>query len=531
MKKPLVFSLTASILLATNINAQSMYEKFQEMQTQIELLQSEVIFLKQQTALNNDSDPQDEDLLEDENKEDKNEEQEVSEDEEDDLEETLEYFDAKISKLNKATSGNHLKLSADYRFSLDHISYKMANGDEINNDSFMSNRLWINTFYKANNQLSFRAQLAYQKAFGSRSGTNATMADPAYNGYENFDWITNENAYDGQIRLKSTYFLYKNDTFAGLDLPWTFSIGRRPSTNGHLIHLREDDSSSSPMGHTINVEFDGLSSKFTLFQEWGTYVKLCAGRGLSNADVKFSPTPYAKTSDIPDIDLLGLIFVPYNDGHYSFNTQFYYANNLIDMKDPNANNKSMGFETVGGLSSASANFIAQGIGHELSDFLDESLFFVSGAYTKTDPKEDKSMLGSSNQEEGYSYWIGVQFPSLISNDGKWGFEFNHASQYFRSITYAEDTNIGSKVAARGNAYEAYFTQNLIKNYLSMQIRFTHIDYKYTGSNGFFGSTSGRSMNIDKIKQAANAGDTQAKAMLSNVVDKAQDIRFYLRYRY
>ena len=61
MKKPLVFSLTASILLATNINAQSMYEKFQEMQTQIELLQSEVIFLKQQTALNNDSDPQDED--------------------------------------------------------------------------------------------------------------------------------------------------------------------------------------------------------------------------------------------------------------------------------------------------------------------------------------------------------------------------------------------------------------------------------------------------------------------------------------
>jgi hypothetical protein len=82
--------------------------------------------------------------------------------------------------------------------------------------------------------------------------------------------------------------------------------------------------------------------------------------------------------------------------------------------------------------------------------------------------------------------------------------------------------VGSKLAARGDAYEAYFTEYLIEDVLSMQLRYTYIDYKYTGSNGFFGSTTGTPSLISNIT-AAQGG--------AFVVDKAQDIRFYLRYRY
>ncbi|MCW9025670.1 MAG: DUF3373 family protein, partial [Thiovulaceae bacterium] len=496
MNKPLFISLISVTLLSTNIYAESMYERFQTMQKELETLKQEVATLKEEknskSEMQKDADEESDAIIEIKSK---NEESE-----EDDLEETLDFFDSRISKLNRATSGNRLKLGADYRFTLDNIKYTMADKSKAKNDALMTNRLWVNMFWKANNELSFHAQVAYQKAYGARSGAS----NPASSSYENFDWITNENAYDGLMRLKNAYFFYQNDTFASLDIPWTFSIGRRPSTNGHLINFRDNDGASSPMAHTVNVEFDGLSSKFSLLKDWGTYVKFCAGRGMSNAAPKFSTTPYSETTDIPEIDLVGLIFVPFNNGHYSFNTQYYYANNLID--SISLTDQSQGFDTVGGLHSFTANIMIQGIGNEWSEFLDDSTLFISGAYTKTNPKNNKRMLygavdagGATQTGEskiGYSYWIGTQFPSLISKDGKWGLEFNHGSQYFRSITYAEDTNIGSKVAVRGDAYEAYFTEYLVEKYLSMQIRYTYIDYDYTGSNGFFGETSGASYSIE-----------------------------------
>ncbi|XXF43034.1 DUF3373 domain-containing protein [Sulfurimonas sp. NW9] len=222
------------------------------------------------------------------------------------------------------------------------------------------------------------------------------------------------------------------------------------------------------------------------------------------------------------MDLVGLIFTPWSDGQYSVNSQYYYAGNLIDVVNPA--NQTQGFQTVGNIHSFTANFVANGIGDGINDFLDDTLFFVSGAVSITDPDKGQSMLGSAVDEsvKGYSYWIGLQVPSLVTEEGRWGMEFNHGSKYWRSITYGEDTNIGSKLAARGNAYEAYFTEPLIEDILSFQIRYTYIDYKYAGSNGFFGSTSGNAMSID---QAIAAG------LGSQVIDTAQDIRFYLRYRY
>ncbi len=407
----------------------------------------------------------------------------------------------------------------------------MADGSKQGNDAFMTNRLWINMNWKATDNLSFSGQLAYNKAFGSRLGTGVLAP------FDTFDWISNENAYDDVIRVRSAYFLYKNDTFFGSELPWTFSVGRRPSTNGHLVSLREDDAPSSPMGHTINVEFDGLSSKFS-FEDLtgidGMYVKFCAGRGGTNAGPKFFSTdptgiasasaPYSSQANNNDIDLAGLIFIPYDDGQFGLATQYYYASNLIDATLNTDTEQFTGIDTVGGLHSVTANFTMNGIGDEWSDYLDDTFFFASGAVSITDPKADKGMLGSAVGESvtGYSAWIGLQMPSVITEDGRWGVEYNKGSKYWRSITYAEDTNIGSKLATRGDAYELYFTEPLIEDILSLQLRYTYLDYKYTGSNGFFGNTTGTAGLIEDLSQVQNAG---------SIIDTAQDIRFYLRYRY
>ena len=326
MNKPLLLSLATAALLGTNLNAESMYEKFQAMELQMQEMKKELATLKaKDTDADEEADSEEEvdadeaetsddaeadeeadsDESDDEESEDGDDEDE--EEEEMDVEEEIRDMQESISDINRATSGNALKLGVDYRFALDNVQYKMADGSKASNDAFMTNRLWINMNWAATKNLSFTGQLAYNKAFGARS----SASNPTGNQYETFDWIANENAYDDVVRVRSAYFLYRNDTFFETSIPWTFSVGRRPSTNGHLISLRDDDKPASPMGHSINVEFDGLSSKFS-FDKWvdGMYVKFCAGRGMSNAVPKFSSTPYATdnaNTANPDIDLLGLI--------------------------------------------------------------------------------------------------------------------------------------------------------------------------------------------------------------------------------
>lgn len=429
------------------------------------------------------------------------------------LNETLEDIQDQIDDLNKKTNGNNLKFGVDFRTSVDNIHYKMADGSTQKNDALLTNRLWLNMSYAATKNLSFVGQLAYNKTFGERAATTASSA------MEGFDWVTNESAYNDELRVRSAYFFYSDDEFMGLDMPWTASIGRRPSTEGHLINLRDDLTASSPLAHTINVEFDGASAKFgteELIGLDGSYFKLCLGRGMSEAEPRFASTPYsgdgsAKTNDV---DMAGIIVVPYDDKQYSTGFQYTYANNLIDQETLGGN-----METVGGLHTATAFAMVNGIGDGISDFLDDTVVFISGAMSKTDPYAGKQgMLGSTDSKTGYSYWIGTQFPSLLTDDGRWGVEFNHGSNYWRPITYGEDTLIGSKIAARGDAYEVYFTEPLVDDILTFQLRYTYIDYDYSGSNGFFGTTTGTPYKIS---------DTPS----NQIVDKAQDIRAYIRYKF
>ena len=543
MNKSILISLAAATLLTTSLNADSMYDRFHNMELEMQQLKEELATLKAKDTSSDEEESEsqeteelseDEEADEEESEDDAEEEEETEESDEDEeeeemnIEEEIEDIHETLSDINKATSGNHLKLGVDYRFAVDNMQYKMADGSKASNDAFMTNRFWLNMNWSATENLSFTGQMAYNKAFGARSG--AEMAP-----YETFDWIANENAYDDTLRIRSAYFLYRNDTFFESEIPWTFSIGRRPATNGHLVSLRDDDKEASPMGHTINVEFDGLSSKFS-FSNWvdGMYLKICAGRGMSNAAPKFSTSPYAEVENgtaNPNIDLIGFIFSPYNNGQYSLSTQYYYASNLIDAVD--AMDPSQGMQTVGGMHSFTANIALNGIGNEINDYLDDSVFFISGAVSATDPKNSQRMLysefnmdGTQNEagesKTGYSAWVGLQMPSFMTEEGRWGLEYNYGSQYWRSITYGEDTNIGSKLAARGSAYEAYFTEYLVEDILSLQVRYTYVDYDYSGSNGFFGSSTGAAIQISDIASAP---------MASQVVDTAQDIRFYLRYKY
>jgi len=480
----------------------------------------------------------------------------------------------KIAKVKAHDANDNIKWGVDLRTGMDNINYDMADGKSYGNNSLLSMRLWLNMAYAVDSHNIFKGRLSMNKAFGADLGETGRSQGMG----QMFDWTGNTALSDSHLKVSEAYWLYLGDSAFGADIPWTFSLGRRPSTTGFLTNLREDDPAASPLGHIINVEFDGLSSKVDLSNITGVpgmSFKVCMGRGSSSATPLFeTPTPYAEDV-LENIDLAGFIFEPYNDGQIISKFTWYRAFDLPGMDavpviggtnpmNPSLSIASSSFKQYGDMDGAAFSVLIDGITED--GYFSDAKVFGSFAWSKTNPNSGSSMLGSSESETGTSYWFGTQLP--VTEDGKFGLEYNHGSQYWRPFTYAEDTMIGSKLAARGDAWEAYFTYQLT-DALSAQIRYTDISYDYTGSNGFFGNYSGAANKIDDIKAGAaafkamggvvdatgahnlgvvtgalmqqgmdpataqkTAGEMAGAALFApNVVEAAQDLRFYIRYRF
>lgn len=445
------------------------------------------------------------------------------------LAEEVEFLKQQLRELQIKSGGQNLKLSADYRVTMDSLEYKMSDGSTLKNSSLFSNRLEIGIGYQPFPNLVFSGLLSYNKVFGENSFNDSGMGQ--------YDWVVNENPNDNTLRVKEVGFLYLGDNFLGSDLDWTGSIGRRPSTNGFIANNREGyDKAKSPLGHSINVEFDGFSLGVNLEDlsgVTGMAAKICAGRGVSETGYgRFSSTgtDYATMQGLDNVDMLGIIFTPFNDGQYEIRTQYYYAVNMLDQDwstvnfDPNTGqplNAPTRLAQIGDLQNLTLSMQVNGIGEFINDFLDDSVVFASASMSQTLPDNNNSsgfmgssqgMLGSTDKELGYSIWVGAIFPGFMEKD-RFGIEYNYGSEYWRSFTYGEDTLIGSKIAARGNAYEAYYNVPLIGDTFYLQLRYTYIDYDHQGSNGFFGE-SGRP---DGLGYA--------------YAESAQNFRAMLRYNY
>jgi len=501
------------------------------------------------------------------------------------LEKEIAKLKKKVNKVNAHDANDNIKWGVDFRTAWDSINYDMADGSSRSKSDLYSMRLWLNMAYAPDSHNIFKGQLSMNKAFGADFGMPGD-GNRAFSMGGMFDWTANEALTDNNLKVRQAYWLYLGDNAFGADMPWTFSIGRRPSTNGFLANLRDDDPAQSPLGHIINVEFDGLSSKLDLSNVTGIpgmSFKVCMGQGSSNAEPLFeTATPYAENDDqLEDITLAGFIFEPYNDGQIITKFTWFKAFDMpgMDMAmengmpvigpDGHFTYQPTAFKQYGDLDGGAFSVLIDGITED--GYFADAKVFASFAWTTTRPNEGESMLGSYDDETGTSYWLGAQLP--VTDDGKFGIEYNHGSEYWRPFTYAEDTMIGSKLAVRGDAWEMYFTYQLT-DALSAQVRYTKLDYDYTGSNGFFGNYTGGSNKISDMKAGAAGWDqitgmtgnpdptdpqavmavagalmqqnpnltpqqagqmagqmAGAKAFLPNVVESADDFRFYIRYRF
>jgi hypothetical protein len=443
------------------------------------------------------------------------------------LKKKLKKVEKKLNAVKQHDAYDNVKFTIDFRNSVDNINYKYNSykakvkgkvedwsGTERSNDALLSSRLYLNMKAQPIDKLTFNGQLGF---YGTWGGSHLSH-DPSLK-----DWSESSKSTDIVFRLRQAYFSWK-DTFGDDGLPYSFSVGRRWSTDGFLANYRENQADpGSPLAHITNMEVNGAMLKVELEKYLlpGSWMKVVYGRahtgGIHTLNDVDGYRPYAQDEEDLDENVDFFVFFAdiYNDGQY--HVRFENAT-ILDTKGartgtpiaatlPNGKkNKSLDAGTAN-LTALSMN--VNGIGDEISDFLDSTSAFVSVAMTAYDPDSGHQLLGSTEKEEGYSYWLGVVIPDMITDDGKLGFEFNHGSQYWTPMTWAEDTAIGSKIATRGDAYEAYWNFNLFgTKHLSSQLRYTHIQHDYTPNIRCSGWVPPKPVDIE-----------------------ADDIRFFINYSY
>ncbi|MEA1891560.1 MAG: DUF3373 family protein [Campylobacterota bacterium] len=391
-----------------------------------------------------------------------------------------------LNKVKAHDAYDNIKFGVDFRNAVDVLKYKdNKTGKTASNDSLFTSRLFLTMKSAPMDGLMFMGKLAIYSTWGAHIYDHSTGLK---------DWSASSKANDTVMRIKEAYFAYSNEIGSQ---PWSVSIGRRPSTNGFLANYRENEpKAGSPLAHITNMEVNAAMLKlgWDRFVE-GSYSKFVYGRAHTgdttgvygygdgendgNADMW---GPYAtgdhNNGDDKDVDFFVFLGDGYNNGQYQV---MYEWAHIFNTKGARANDITTKKAAAGTADLLSVGLKIDGIGEEISDFLDETTLFISGAYTTYTAKDGYQILGNAGgTESGSSIWAGVIIPDMITDAGKFGLEYNQGSQYWTPMTWAEDTAIGSKIAVRGSAYEAYWNFNLFGvKYLPSQIRYTYAQHDYT----------------------------------------------------
>ena len=401
------------------------------------------------------------------------------------VKETKQIAITNQNTLDPIVSNNHLYFGLRIQSNYDFIDYKLTNGDTKTNNVF-SNEVEIRGKARPANNLKATITLSAYNIWGMNANNNINVL-----GYDNSNQFASETPDDTILRVKEAFFNY---TF-GPDGGYMISFGRRPATHGFPAYLRSNEYPGSPLAHLTNLEFDGFSfaignqvlSRFSdTLGNLGARIKFCGGRAYSPNTGKFSQYPYTKGNNQLKInDFLGAIIVPYDDGQYSLTTEFIYAWNVWGLYDKNKDGIPETIDNSGNYLGYDLDLKTNGIGNGINDFLDMTTAWIDFAQSKTIPNKNGE-LGNTNSKLGWSIWVGADMPGIFDQDSdRMGISYIHGSKYWRSMTYGEDTLIGSIAATRGDAVDVYYHHYLEDN-LFVSLRGTLVKYDYTGSNAFFG---------------------------------------------
>jgi hypothetical protein len=390
---------------------------------------------------------------------------------------------------------------------------------DADNDIIYTNRLRLEMTAKVSDNLNFAGRLAAYKTFGDSTGVKFNQGSL---GDVTFDGNTSSLPHGDTIRLERAYFNYKN--YMG-SVPYNLSLGRRPSTEGPPLEYRNYSlEGGGSLATIINWQFDGFTFHLGLEDATnipGFGIKFCYGVGFES-DWGNSGS-LSSTSDLNDVHMGGIIaelfdndttsirleyahawditdgftgltvmpFIAYKEGD-----QYYFQKNYggyVSRLEPSTN--------IGDWDAASLLMETN-----LTERFDKDIdLFLSGSWTHTNPSQISqnpfyelmgqgllSSNGNLESHDGYMVYAGAVFPMPL--DARLGLEYNYGSKYWFNFTGAEDSLVGSKLATRGQVYEAYYIQPIVGPKFFVQLGGQYYDYEYSGS----GNPLGEPVKIDEL---------------------------------
>jgi len=391
---------------------------------------------------------------------------------------------------------------------------------DVKNSDLLTNRFGLNLKAKATEDVQVKARLLMYKVWGH--GTDDPATDMFFADRVGvFDGTVGHVPQDNTLRVDYAYATWSNVFGA----PAWFSIGRRPSTGGVPGNIRQNAEKMGTAGIPnilVDYAFDGLSIGYAPYIESlpGAYAKFCYGKGF---DPGFESDLDAE--DIDDVHFAGLNIVPYDTENLHVEVQW---NRGIDIFDSTPDEIGLGPVTT---NLGDIDWLG---GVVMGRVLGNLNLFASAAISKTHP-ENFNAMGISLLEScdpitgcakdshtGYGVYVGARY-DILSTGTKIGAEYNHGSENWISMIPAGDDIWTSKLGTRGNVYEVYVIQELLKKPISkngkafFRLGYQYYNFEFTGSNSWLGKPT----DIDDLTDDPMTGPLNAQFFTP--IESAHDV--------
>ncbi|MCB9651691.1 MAG: DUF3373 family protein [Deltaproteobacteria bacterium] len=440
----------------------------------------------------------------------------------DELRERLDELEDRFDQVEKRSLLDRIELGGDYRTIFNAVVYKGPTADpyypdptnpavghqiEETNAEIWSHRLRISMKAEPIRSVRVSARMVMYKIFGD--GDAAPFVQ---------DSMTTRLPRDSSARFDQAWIdWFMTDWLA-------FSAGRIAYADGNPAELKDNSSvRRATWGlQMVDGEYDTINLTFNLSRALdGWYIRgFYASWFNDNDQDPFGGVPFL-SSGTENLRIFGgnMDFVIPGIGRNFLQLGYYVAPKFrpfnIPIPDPGYDpasdytnapaplNGSLLFpsalpDSMGSYQNISALlelYDLAGIGLDL--FLAGSVGFLKSsdqgiAYQIPNPADPATRIEypflylASTGDKGTTFFVyaGMRYtlPVKALNETKLGFEFNHGSRYHISFAVQQD-NLLTKLATRGNAYEAYLIVPF-NEHLFLRASYLYIDSKY--QTGFFG---------------------------------------------
>jgi len=405
-----------------------------------------------------------------------------------------------------------------------------AETSDINNDILYTTRLRLGMRAKIWDNMDFQGRLSMYKNWGDSTGTKV---------FDSWNAFTQDGTNGGSttgdfLRVERAMFNWKDIG----DTPLYISIGRRPSTYGSPSNYRDNvKRGGTPTGHLVHFNFDGITIGYSIEDLTGlegSIIRFCYGQGFEsewgNGELFNNQTNTADThlggfnidafnNGDTLVQITAFRAMDVNDG---FKGTFAFPSELVGIFAPGIWNDTQAFPNINFVTRytpstviGDINLLGVNVSHE---FLNEFVLFGSVGMTQLESNGKAGLFGGMGTDavfqanltedgsalymkpvtaekddtnEGYGVYVGMQTPAPM---GKFGLEYNYGSKYWSPFTQSQDDVLGSKLATRGHAAEAYYIFE-VNPRAFIKVGGIYYDYEYTGS----GSPVGEPKKIDDVK--------------------------------